>query len=91
MDVFIRIEKAYSEESGTDQINFMYNIFIEVERELQSQAKIRKDIEAEMIMAIFNALINIDSHKDEVGLNYFPEVIEYLTEFALKGLMGETH
>lgn len=57
MDVFIRIEKAYSEESGTDQINFMYNIFIEVERELQSQAKIRKDIEAEMIMAIFNALI----------------------------------
>jgi hypothetical protein len=57
MDVFIRIEKAYSEESGTDQINFMYNIFIEVERELQSQAKIRKDIEAEMIMAIFNTLI----------------------------------
>jgi hypothetical protein len=39
MDVFSRIEKAYHEESGTDQINFMYNIFIEVEENCSLRQK----------------------------------------------------
>jgi hypothetical protein len=40
-----------------------------------------------MIMAIFSALVNVDTHKDEVGLQYFPNVLNYLSEFTMKALM----
>ena len=46
----------------------------------------RNDIDAEMIMAIFTALINIDTLK-EIGLQYFPQVLEYLTKFIMEGLI----
>lgn len=41
----------------------------------------RQDIYAEMIMAIFTALVVIETHKDEIG-------IEYLDEFIMNGLMS---
>jgi hypothetical protein len=39
-----------------------------------------------MIMAIFGAIIRIGYHKEEIGLQYFPELQDYITEFVLKGL-----
>lgn len=39
-----------------------------------------------MVMAIFSAIINIDLHKDEIGLQYFPQLMDYLTDFIMKGL-----
>ncbi|MDI9594669.1 MAG: TetR/AcrR family transcriptional regulator, partial [Atribacterota bacterium] len=53
----------------------------------QNERKMRNDIDAEMIMAIFTALINIDTHKEEIGLQYFPQVLEYLTKFIMEGLI----
>ncbi|MDD4565215.1 MAG: hypothetical protein PHE79_07035 [Eubacteriales bacterium] len=38
-----------------------------------------------MIMAIFTALIVTETHKDEIGLQYFLRLIEYLAEFTMKG------
>ena len=61
--------------------------FIEVVKKWQVDGKMRNDIDAEMIMAIFGALINVDTQKEEVGLQYFPHVLEYLEEFTMKGLM----
>ena len=46
----------------------------------------RQDLDSEMIMMIFAAIVNIDTHKDEIGLQYFPELLEILTEFVMKGL-----
>ncbi|RDU24920.1 TetR/AcrR family transcriptional regulator [Anaerosacchariphilus polymeriproducens] len=86
-DVFNRLEKIYKEEKGIDHLEFMYDSFIEVIRVWQSQGMLRKDINAEMVMAIFGALINVDTHKEEVGIQYFPKVMEYLADFILKGLM----
>lgn len=85
-DVFSRIEQNYRAENGIDQVNFLYNAFIEVVRKWQDEGKMRNDIDAEMIMAIFGALINVDTHKEEVGLQYFPQVLEYLAEFTMRGL-----
>jgi hypothetical protein len=45
-----------------------------------------KDIDSEFIMAIFAALINIDTHKEEIGIQYFPHILDCLTEFVVKGL-----
>ena len=90
-EVFSKIEKAYKEENGIDKLDFMYNSFIEVIRIWQSKGKIRKDIDAEMIMVIFGALINVYTHKEDVGIQYFPKVMEYLAEFTMKGLMDCTN
>ena len=86
-EAFTRIEQGYREENGLEHVDFLYDSFIEVVRKWQLQEKMRQDITAEMIMAIFGALINIDTHKEEVGIKYFPQVLEYMAGFTMKGLM----
>ena len=86
-DVFGKIEQHYREENGIEQVSFMYDFFIEVVKKWQDDGKMRSDIDADMIMAIFIALINIDMHKEEVGFQYFPKVLDYVSEFVMKGLM----
>ena len=51
----------------------------------------RTDISSEMIMAIFTSIVIVDTHKEEIGLQYFPEVQMYLTDFVLKGLTSTTN
>jgi AcrR family transcriptional regulator len=85
-DVFNRIEQNYREENGLEHVDFLYDCFIEIVKKWQIEGKMRNDIDSAMIMAIFAALINIDTHKEEVGLQYFPQVLEYMAEFTMKGL-----
>ncbi len=87
-DVFNKIERSFREEKGMDSVAFLYDSFIEVVKKWQSEGKMRKDIDADMIMAIFGALVNVETHKEEIGLKYFPRVLEYLAEFTMKGLIG---
>ncbi len=86
-DVFNKIEQSYREQNGIDHVDFLYDSFIEIVKKWQNEGKIRNDINAEMIMAIFGTLVNVDTHKEEIGLKYFPQVLEYLAEFTMKGLM----
>lgn len=85
-EVFSKIEQSYREESGIDGVKFLYESFIEIVKEWQEKKKIRNDIDAEEIMAIFSSIINIDTHKEEIGLKYFPQVLEHIAEFVMKGL-----
>lgn len=89
-DIFSRIEQNFRKEKGFENISFLYDSFIEVVIKWQNEGKMRSDIDAEMIMAIFAALINVDTHKEEIGLRYFPQVLEYLAEFTMRGLMDCT-
>ncbi len=86
-DVSSRIEQLYRQDNGIDLLDFMHERFIEIIKMWQDQGKFRQDIDAKMIMAIFGALINVDTHKDEIGINYFPKVIEYMAELIMNGLM----
>ncbi len=85
-DVFTKIEQSFREENGLEHVDFLYDSFIEVVRRWQEEGRMRNDISAEMIMAIFGALINIDLHKEEIGVQFFPQVMEYLAEFIMRGL-----
>lgn len=85
---FGKIEKKFREENGLGRVDFLYSSFIEIVRKWQTEGRIRQDIDAEMIMAIFTALVVMETHKDEIGLDYFPHLIEYLAEFTMKGLMS---
>lgn len=88
-DVFEKIERLFREENGMGTMDFFYKDTVALIRMWQAECKIRKDIDSELIMAMFMAIINIDTHKDEIGLQYFPQLQEYLTEFVLKGLAEE--
>lgn len=85
-DVFIKIEKLFREENGMGVMDFFYKDVAELIRTWQAEGKIRKDIDSGLIMAMFMAIINIDTHKEEIGLQYFPKLQEFLTEFVLNGL-----
>ena len=86
-EVFEKIEEKYREDKGIDNLDFLYSIFITVIKRWQAEGKMRSDIDSEMIMAIFSAVINIDTHKDEIGIEYFPEILDYLMDFVMKGLL----
>jgi AcrR family transcriptional regulator len=85
-DVFNKIEKLFREEDGLQAMDFLYQDFLRLVRKWQSEGKMRNDISSEMIMAIFGAIIRIGYHKEEIGLQYFPELQDHLTDFVLKGL-----
>lgn len=85
-DVFAKIEKLYREENGQEAVGFVYGESLELVKQWQAQGKIRDDIDSGMIMAMFSAIIHIDTHKEEIGLAYFPELLDYMTEFVLEGL-----
>lgn len=85
-DVFNKIEQQYREENGNHAVDFLYGGASEMVKKWQAEGKMRTDINPEMIMAMFAALINIDTHKDEVGIQYFPQIMDYMTEFVIKGL-----
>ena len=85
-DVFSKIEQKYREENGIKRVDFLYNSFLELVKKWQVEGKMRDDIDSELIMGIFSALINIDTHKEEIGIEYFPQILDYLAEFVMKGL-----
>jgi len=86
-ETFNKIEQSFKTSNGLDNLDFMYNDFIKIIEYWQENNKIRKDIKSDMIMAIFNALINVDLHKEEIGIKYFPDMMDYLSQFVMDGLM----
>ncbi len=84
--VFEKIQQTYREENGVDTVDFLYESFHELVMLWQSQGKMRKDIDSKMIMMIFAAIINVDTHKEEIGLAYFPELQRIMTELVMKSL-----
>ena len=83
---FRKIERAYREAHAIDSLNFLYDTFLGLVRRWQEEGKMRADIDSVMIMKVFEVVINVDTHKDEVGLEYFPELLDVMTGLILKGL-----
>lgn len=84
--VFDKMEKIFSEENGIQSVDFLYDSFLEIVKQWQDEGKMRSDIDSNMIMRIFAAIINVDTHKEEIGLEYFPQILDHMTEFIIKGL-----
>ncbi len=85
-NVFEKIERLYKEENGPQAIDFLYDSFHELVKTWQEQGKMRKDIDSRMIMMIFAAIMNVDTHKEEIGLEYFPQLLSTMTELIMNGL-----
>ncbi|MBE5992115.1 MAG: TetR/AcrR family transcriptional regulator [Paenibacillaceae bacterium] len=85
-EVSVKIENYFREQKGLNRLDFMYQDFFQIIKRWQEEGKIRNDIDSTMIMAIFTSIITIEIHKEEIGLQYFPEILDYLTDFTMKGL-----
>lgn len=86
-ELFAKLEKQFYERGGIksfDEVN--HNAIIDLIRDWKAQGKLRKDLDDEMINAIFNSILYIDIHKSEIGVQYFPDILIYITEFIMKGL-----
>ncbi len=89
-DVFSKIERNFRESNAIENVDFLYDDFTEIVRNWQRQGRIRGDIGAEMVMAIIGAMVNVDLHKEEIGLQFFPELMERLRDFIMAGLTAGT-
>ena len=85
-DEFRKIEQAYREAHAIDSLNFLYDTFLSLVERWQAEGKMRSDIDSRMIMKVFEAVINVDTHKDELGMEYFPSLLDIMTDLILKGL-----
>ncbi|MNC17788.1 hypothetical protein D3C75_656790 [compost metagenome] len=84
--VFGKIEQLFREENGIQAVDFLYDSFLEIVKQWQAEGKMRSDIDSKMIMMVFSAIINVETHKEEIGAEYFPQLLDYMTELIMKGL-----
>lgn len=83
-DLFRELEHYYEEVKGNDDsIRGLYTGLI---KKWRAEGKIRNDIDDDLLTAFFDSLTYIDSHKEEIGIRHFPQLIQYLAEFIMKGL-----
>lgn len=84
-DLFCELEQYYREESRKNG-DFFHNFYTEIIKQWKAEGKIREDIDDELLLAFFGILEHIDTHKEEIGVQHFPQVMQYLVEFIMKGL-----
>jgi Transcriptional regulator len=86
-DLFGKLEKLYYEQGGMKSIaELMNSDTIELIKSWKADGKIRNDLDDDLILAIFTAIPFIDLHKEEIGVQHFPQIMYYITEFIMKGL-----
>jgi AcrR family transcriptional regulator len=86
-DLFGKLERLYHEQGGMKSIDELLNSGTkELIKKWKAEGKIRNDLDDDLIHAIFHAIPYIDLHKEEIGLQYFPQIMYYITEFVMKGL-----
>lgn len=81
-----KLEQLFREENAVGSLSFLYDAFLVVVERWQAEGKIRRDIDSRMIMMVFAAIANADTHKDEIGFEYFPELLHVMGDLVLRGL-----
>lgn len=90
-ELFSKLEKSFYEKGIIE--NFDNNTRsgrLEMIEKWKAEGKLRNDIDTNMINAIFNSIMYIDIHKEEIGIKYFPQILVYITEFITKGLTNNS-
>lgn len=86
-DLFNKLKQYFYEQGGLESIDkFMHSGKAELNKRWKAEGKIRDDLDDELINAMFNSILYIDIHKSEIGIQHFPRILHYITEFIMKGL-----
>lgn len=84
-DFYKELEQHYKE-NDNQTIDTVRRFYIELLKSWKAQGKIRDDIDEELLPAFFDSLTCIDMHKDEIGIQHFPQLMLYIIEFIMQGL-----
>jgi AcrR family transcriptional regulator len=86
-ELFSKLEQSFYKRGEIGKFDeATHNDRIELIRRWKAEGKIRDDIDDEMINAIFSAIFYVELHKNDIGIQHFPQIILYITEFIMKGL-----
>ena len=86
-DLFSKLEKEFYQEGGIEDIyELMNSSTAELIKKWKAEKKIRDDLDDDFILSLFNSVPYIEIHKEEIGIQHFPKMIDYLVEFIMKGL-----
>ncbi|MDR0921051.1 MAG: TetR/AcrR family transcriptional regulator [Lactobacillales bacterium] len=80
-----KIRKYYQE--GTEETHyFVRDVFTQYLHKWRQEKKIRTDIDDEVILSVFDALVYLENHQEETGIPHFEQMIEVLAGFFISGL-----
>jgi len=87
-ELFGKLEKHFYQQGGLEKglQETMESGMEELIRMWKGQGKLRTDLDDQMIAAILKSIPYIDLHKSDIGIQFFPQLMLYITEFVLKGL-----
>jgi AcrR family transcriptional regulator len=86
-DLYGKLEKLVREQGDAVHVaDLMNSKMLGLIKKWKTKGKIRYDLDDGLILAILNAISYIDLHKEEIGLQYFPQIIYYFTRFMMEGL-----
>jgi len=80
-----KLEQHYHYENSKIVDSFR-GFFVDLLKSWQAQGKIRADIDEALLPVFFDSLVCIDAHKDELGLQHYPQIILHLADFIMQGL-----
>lgn len=66
--------------------SFVYVFFKELLKKWRAEGRIRSDIDDSHILALYDSLIYLDTHKEEAGIDQYPLTMQLLIEFIMKGI-----
>lgn len=75
----------YFDENGKDDIKFIRDIFSDLLNKWKQEEIIRQDVPIETILSIFDMLVYLDHHQDDIDTVDFSKTIQVLGEFIIKG------
>ena len=65
------------------QLNYAYELFAPKLKEWQAKGKINSEIDIELLLAVIDSVFYILLHKEDIGEEFFPELIDFLVDSIL--------
>lgn len=81
--------RDYDKHNGRWQNSLVYSFLIENIHRWQATGEFRQDIDKETTLALFNALVVVDNHKEEIRTDNYPYVLEVLADMIVDGLSAD--
>jgi len=78
-----KYRKTLDLQKKKNQLNYAYELFAPKLKEWQEKGKINSDIDIELLLAVIDSVFYILLHKEDIGDEFFPELIDFLVESIL--------
>lgn len=78
-----KYRKTLDLQKKKSQLNYAYELFAPQLEKWQEKGEINSDIDIELLLAVIDSVFYILLHKEDIGEEFFPELIDFLVESIL--------